>query len=201
MHIILHHMASIVDLSLEQKDIIFKKYIVDKEFKKRQSKITSNYNFFENCNYLNFGINIKSQGSCSIGGDEWTQTFIVYYNNNLTLQFTLIANENGSYVNIHGYNDNGDSIQYLTGDLHEKEELNKFLDMLVKNSKILIHNYETTKKNMNVVLISDNRYFWIEKDDQKYKLRSPFTGIVHLYKLERKKDKKYEYKQIFNRSL
>lgn len=166
--------------------------------KKDATNLNLNFNFIENnqkIKNLKNGIRMKKQGSCSIGCDELSKTFMVFYNNVFTLQFNLIANEDGSFGSIYDYDNNGEIKWYKTDDLHNEEELDKFLNILEKNSQILNNNYEKIKNKMHVILLCDKRELWIEKEEQKYEANFSFNGSVHLYKFVHKKNN-YESNKI-----
>jgi hypothetical protein len=170
-------------------------------YKKEEDIININYNFIENnqkIQNLQNGISIKKQGSCSIGCDEWSKTFMVFYNNVFTLQFNLIADKNGSYGSIYDYDNYGKITWYKTKDLHNEEEFDKFINILEKNSKILNDNYKQIKDNMHVILLCDKRELWIEKDEQKYEANFSFNGTVHLYKLNPKNNYYESNKDLIN---
>jgi hypothetical protein len=121
--------------------------------------INKNFSFFDDENrkiFTSDKIKIKKNDSCAIGGlENWMISITIYYNNEISLICNLVANVNGTFIKINGdYDNNGNKIKVVFGDLNNKEELEKFEKYIIDYSIILQHNYKYANQ-------LNNKFTWM----------------------------------------
>lgn len=124
-------------------------------------------------------------------GDVWIREYIVYYKKESTIKMLLIANIRGSFMEYYDYQTKE---KFLSGDLHQKEELDKLETYITKFSKTILNFRKEAKFRLKNYEFNNNDVR-IKTETSDHKIVITFDGMLHLYKLN---NNIYTYTESYN---